>query len=66
MLIIFSLWLGVAVLQISARHGLHERRTHLDESWVKRERIHPETLVPVRISLAQQNLDIGQDFIKQL
>lgn len=44
-------------------HTLHEKRDATSSGWVKRNRVHPLTIMPVRIGLAQSNLERGYGYI---
>lgn len=45
-----------------AGHVLHERReTPLHTSWRQADRVVPDAIIPLRIGLKQQNLDLGVD-----
>lgn len=48
-------------------HTIHERheRKHL-EGWVKRELADAELTIPVRIGLAQTNIDVGHDLLMDM
>jgi tripeptidyl-peptidase-1 len=44
------------------KHVLHEKRSeHVD--WVKGERIKRDSVLPVRIGLAQNNLERGDEYL---
>jgi tripeptidyl-peptidase-1 len=47
------------------RHVLHERR-ELSENWVKRDRVHSEVKLPMRIGLVQGNLHKGHDLLMEV
>ena len=44
-------------------HTLHERRELEHSPWIKAERLHAKTTLPMRIGLTQSNLDIGHDLL---
>ncbi|KAH8671471.1 putative protease S8 tripeptidyl peptidase I [Xylariales sp. PMI_506] len=44
-------------------HAVHEERQTLSARWNKRDRVLPHKRLPVRIGLAQSNLDKAEDFI---
>ena len=46
----------------SAEHVVHERR-HLSSAWTKRGRLHPRTVLPVRIALTVENFERGHEFL---
>lgn len=47
------------------RHVLHERR-EASNNWVKRDRVHSEVRLPMRIGLVQGNLDQGHDLLMEV
>lgn len=51
---------------IESRHVLHERREPLTNAWQKKEPLHRDTSLPVRIGLTQSNLDHGADLLDRL
>ncbi|KAH8821627.1 peptidase S8/S53 domain-containing protein [Xylogone sp. PMI_703] len=56
----------VAVVQSAAvpnTHVVHEKRDSAPKSWVKRDKLHPKALLPMRIGLKQQSLDRGYEFL---
>jgi hypothetical protein len=58
--------LGVCAAQaavIPPTHVVHEKRHALPRKWVKRDRILPEAILPIRIGLRQRNLDQGHSFL---
>lgn len=42
---------------------VHERRDTDNARWIKREALNPDTKVPVRIALKQNNLNKGMDYL---
>lgn len=53
---------ALAVAFPTANHVLHERRSEsLD--WAKRDRVHEDVKLPMRIGLTQQNLDKIDDLL---
>ncbi|KAF2101778.1 subtilisin-like protein [Rhizodiscina lignyota] len=44
-------------------HAVHEKREATSERWIKRDRVNGLTTLPVRIGLAQSNLDRGYDYL---
>lgn len=66
----FALYLvGLCALgaQLSAAKSvLHAKRDVPLQSWAERDRLHPEIILPVRIGLTQQNLDVGADLLAQM
>jgi hypothetical protein len=51
---------------VAVDHVVHERRDYVPESWVKRSRLEPGATLPVRIGMAQQNLDKGYDMLLEV
>ena len=49
----------------SARSNLviHEKRHTPATRWIKRDRIAPQAILPIRIGLTQKNLEKGHDFL---
>ncbi|CAK4031335.1 alkaline serine protease [Lecanosticta acicola] len=45
------------------RHVLHERRDTSSAQWTKRDRVHSDVKLPVRIGMTQTNLDKGHDLL---
>jgi tripeptidyl-peptidase-1 len=50
----------------SSGHVVHERRDSPPVKWRRHSRLHPTTVIPVRIGLAQQNLHRAEEFINQV
>lgn len=42
---------------------VHEKRHTPATRWIKRDRIAPQAILPVRIGLTQNNLEKGHDFL---
>lgn len=42
---------------------LHEKRDGAPHQWTKRNRAHPEEILPVRIGLVQSNLHKAEEYI---
>lgn len=47
------------------RHVLHEKRGP-SVNWVKREPVHPDVKLPMRIGLTQSNLDKGHGWLMEV
>ncbi|OJJ43932.1 hypothetical protein ASPZODRAFT_101669 [Penicilliopsis zonata CBS 506.65] len=45
---------------------VHERRDALPSAWRETSRVHEKTMLPVRIGLTQQNLDISHDLLMEV
>lgn len=50
-------WTADAAPSRETKHVLHEKRDSLPARWTKRDRVPREKLLPMRIGLAQSNLD---------
>lgn len=50
----------------ASQHKLHERRDFIPSAWSEERRLDGSTLLPVRIGLAQSNLDHGHDLLMQM
>lgn len=50
-------WTADAAPSRDVKHVLHEKRDSLPERWTKRDRVPRDKLLPMRIGLAQSNLD---------
>jgi tripeptidyl-peptidase-1 len=67
-----SLLLTLAVVAIvlrfpvASRHVVHERQDALPEYWIEESRLDKQERLPVRISLAQSNLDHGHDLLMEM
>ena len=44
-------------------HVVHEKRHEGMRTWVKRERVAGDAILPIKIGLTQQNLDKGYDYL---
>jgi tripeptidyl-peptidase-1 len=53
----------VTALPTPASHVVHEERDTSEKTWVKRDRLSPRTILPVRIGLAQNNLEKAQEYL---
>ncbi|KAI5366002.1 putative peptidase S53, activation domain, Sedolisin domain, peptidase S8/S53 domain superfamily [Septoria linicola] len=51
---------------LAAPHVLHESRHSIPHGWVKREELSPRAVLPMRIALAQSNLDKGEDWLMEV
>ncbi|GAD94745.1 alkaline serine protease AorO [Paecilomyces variotii No. 5] len=60
--------LTAAAVAIPAPHNyvLHERREVLPATWSEGERVYGKTSLPMRIGLAQSNLDRGHDLLMEV
>jgi tripeptidyl-peptidase-1 len=44
-------------------YALHEKRTVVPRLWNRGERVDREAVLPIRIGLTQNNLEIGEDLL---
>jgi len=56
--------LGAVV--IPSHHAVHEKRGNLHPRWARRDRVPPHKLLPMRIGLAQSNLDVGYEHLMEV
>ena len=68
---VFQIWAALVVATsaspvTSSGHVVHERRDNPPSKWTRHSRLHPTTVIPVRIGLAQQNLHRAEEFINQV
>lgn len=54
---------ALAIPTVISKHVLHEKRTTTSQrgKWQKGDRVHPQAIVPVRVALKQNGIDIGHD-----
>jgi hypothetical protein len=50
---------------VPASHAVHERRGH-SQKWVKGSRVHPRSVLPMRIGLAQSGIDAAHDHLMDI
>ncbi|KAF2171470.1 hypothetical protein M409DRAFT_63728 [Zasmidium cellare ATCC 36951] len=53
----------VTALAVPETHIVHEKRDYTSRRWAKRDRAKPHARLPVRIGLAQNNLDKAHDYL---
>lgn len=58
-----SVVLSTTAAIVPSTHGVHEQRDVHSSRWTKLGRVRPEAILPVRIALAQNNLDKGHDYL---
>lgn len=67
MFVKLSAILGLAALCNAApsaiKHVLHEKRAVESRDWIKGQRLENTAIVPMKIGLAQSNLDLGYDYL---
>jgi tripeptidyl-peptidase I len=54
---------GFASPIASPRHVVHEKRAQIPRGWTQQGNLDPNFVLPMRIGLAQQNLDRAHEFI---
>lgn len=60
----FVYWLALSHgLGVPSSHVVHERVETLHPRWVKGERVHPDAWFPMRVGLAQANLDKAHGYL---
>ncbi|OTA00191.1 tripeptide peptidase [Trichoderma parareesei] len=62
-LIVLNSLLAGAIAVPAGLQIVHEKRDTSNARWTKREALNPNTKVPVRIALKQNNLDKGMDYL---
>lgn len=58
--------LSTTAALVPSTHGVHEQRDVHSSRWTKLGRVRPEAILPVRIALAQNNLDKGHDYLMEI
>lgn len=58
--------LSTTAALVPSTHGVHEQRDVRSSRWTKLGRVRPEAILPVRIALAQNNLDKGHDYLMEI
>ena len=53
----------IEAISIPLHHEVHEKRGILPPRWTKRDRVEPHKLLPMRIGLAQTDLESGYDHL---
>lgn len=51
---------------LSAPHIVHVKRTSIPHGWAKRDALSRRTALPMRIALAQSNLDKGEEWLMEV
>ena len=47
-------------------HVVHEKRDNHPHKWVKRDRLQPNAVLPLRIGLTQNDLHLGHDYLMEM
>lgn len=58
--------LASAAVNVPDTHIVHEKRDTSNPRWVKRHRVSSRAVLPVRIGLAQSNLDRVHDYVREV
>jgi len=53
-------------IPVTVNHVVHERRDFAPKTWIKRDRLHADATLPVRIGMTQSNLDKGYDLLMEV
>lgn len=48
---------------LSTSHVVHESRSSVPHGWAKRDALNRRTILPMRIALAQSNLEKGEEWL---
>jgi len=48
---------------LPSSHVVHERRTQPMQTWVKRDRLSPKAVLPMRVGLTQRNLERVDEYL---
>ena len=51
---------------IAVTHSLHEKRDKLPHGWIKRDILDRRAILPMKIALAQSNIDKGWDWLNEV
>ncbi len=49
-----------------ATHVQHEKRDYVPKHWIKRDRVHKDFELPMRIGLTQSNLHKGEELLMEV
>ena len=55
-----------AAIPTPVKHVLHEKRELPARDWVKGDRIANDAVLPIRIGLAQNNLEKGEQYLMEV
>ena len=56
----------IEAIAIPPHHEVHEKREALHPRWTKRDRVESHKLLPMRIGLAQTNLENGYEYLMEV
>jgi len=62
-IVLASIATAVQCVVVPASHVLHEKRDFPLNKWIKRDRVEANAILPIRIGLAQSNLEKGHDLL---
>lgn len=51
---------------LSTTHSVHEKRSEAPQGWTKREELDRRAVLPMKIALAQSNLDRGWEWLEEV
>jgi len=60
---IFALAAAARGAVVPSSHVVHEKRTEPVQTWVKRGRLSPKAILPMKIGLTQRNLERVDEFL---
>lgn len=55
-----------AIASPTSHYAVHERRDRAPHGWSKREQLDGRAVMPMRIALAQKNMDRGDEFLQNV
>jgi tripeptidyl-peptidase I len=61
--ILFALAAAAQGVAIPNSHVVHERRSEPLQTWVKRGRLSPKAVLPMRVGLTQRNLERVDEYL---
>jgi tripeptidyl-peptidase-1 len=60
---LLALGIGCHAIPTPNTHALHEKRSSLPRFWERGSRVESDAILPVRIGLAQSNLDKAYEYL---
>jgi len=57
---------AIVAIPMESVHKLHEKRGTPLQAWVKRSKVEPTMVLPVRIGLKQNNIHLGHDLLMEM
>jgi tripeptidyl-peptidase-1 len=61
--VLYALAAAAQGAAVPSSHVVHEKRTQPMQTWVKRDRLSPKAIVPMRVGLTQRNLERVDEFL---